>query len=1077
MRSIRKTMQWIGLLLVIAALAGAGYACYVWNESDKLLEQTLLARFHEIIPDWNVSFRRARFDLWDGRIHIYELSLKEVDGRTGLLDVAEAILTVDRERLADPETPMRQVRWRNARLNLVREPDGSWNWQKLTKPKLAKNALPEIHVERAAVSVVFRNGDSKPADALTIDSVNLQLIPSGARQYLVKIAARIPGADAFSVDGNWQVDEGAFRLTGKVKNLAIDSSLSKLTADVSAEYRTGLARLESLLPASDAPGDAAAFVLDPIARMGFKAAADVEFVLTQWQHRAEREYKVSVHLLTGEVATPPLQFPLTDLRGDIELDNQQIRLHELSARSGSTRIRLEQGRILDQGESRPADFDLTITALPLDERLSDLLPGATTRKVYGELHAAGEIDLVTHLEFNGRDRWDHECDVRIKNCSATHERFPYPVEQIVGTLKQRGNRIDIAVQGRAGLQKVVLTGNVNNPGPEAASQFVVEAAGIPIDERLHRACPAIVQNVIDHLRAQGDLSGRVTLERPAGLGQVMSIFVDARLANGSLNCRSFPYALASVSGEFRGQGTTWEFKNVRGRHEAAEIAASGNFRPNDSGRLRLKLDFSATGASFDRQLLAALPEEAQNVWKKLSPVGGLNAGGTVYWWPGTGNRSPDVGGPDSQFQIARLDAALVDARLSLSSFPFPVSDVSARLRYDGDQVRILSFAGRHDETAIRIDDGLIECFDNGEWRVLLKPFYVDDLEATPEFRRSLPKRLRKIVDSLDPRGKQSINGMVEFRGRSDDESAVTAAWETETVYSGTTLNAGVDLCDLYGKSRFSGTWDGEQAFGEGQMKLNTVKVFKYQLTDIEGPVSLSGSQLVLGSKLSPGRRGPVDPDPARHLSAHFIEGQVFLDAVVELGEPMRYGVYMTLKNGDLKRFAQLYMKAGHNKLAGKMNGTIEFKGVGVNPKNLTGGGSLVISPAALYELPVVVQIFNVLSLTPADKTAFKQALFVFSLGGGHVHFDQIKLVGDSIELLGNGRVNFDGNVKLGFISSMGKRSLPIPIVGDIVRGVTKGVVGVYVSGPLDAPVPEVRSLPQMDEALRRLFDNRGALRR
>ena len=1098
-KTIRKTLQWILLLLVAAALTAGGYAYYVWEESDKLLEQTLLDRIHEIAPDWNVTFQRVRFDIMRGRIHVYDLSLKEVDGSSPLVDIPEAILTADRERLADPETPMRQIRLRGARVRIVREADGSLNWQKLTPPKLARNALPEIHVERAAVSLVFRHADAQPEDALALDNTQLQLIPSGARQFLVKASAKVAGADTLSVEGNWQIDEGAWNLAGKIKNLTLDSSLSKLTADVSGEYRAGMARLEALLaaagaataPPGSAPSNTTGPATDPIARLGFKAAADVTFRMQQWQQRAEREYNVSIHVLRGELANPPLQFPLTDLAGHVELENQQIRLHELTAQSGPTRIRLEQGRVFDQGELRPAEFDLKITGLPLDDRVASLLP-AGVRKVYDDLGATGEVDLETHLEYNGHDRWDHDCDMRIRNCTATHAKFPYRVEQIEGTFKQRGNQIDIAVQGRAGMQKVVFTGQVRNPGPEAWSRFDIKATEIPIDDRLRKACPANVQRIIDQLQAQGDLTGRVQLERPAGLGQELSIYVEARLSDGSINCQSFPYPLSSVSGEFRGQGSTWEFKNFRGRHEGAEVALSGNFRPNRSGRLRLMIDFSLAGAAFDRQLLTALPEEAQNVWKKFSPEGGLSAEGRLYWWPNPeslhsgslnsgsiASASPRPQNPafEGRFQFTRLKATLVDAKLTLSSFPFAVSDVAAVLDYDGKQAKIISFAGRHEETVIRIDGGLIECFDDGEWRVRLDPFFVDDLEATARFRQALPKLLLKTVDSLDPRGKQSISGMVEFRGRREEGYPVTAAWDTETVYSGSTLNAGVDLCDLHGKSFFRGTWDGEEATGEGWIKLNSGKIFKYQVTDIEGPFSLTGKRLILGLNKSPDRRGPVDPDPARHISARFIDGQVLLDAVVELGEPMRYGVNMTLKNGNLKRFAQLYMKASHQRLAGTMNGSISFRGEGISPKNLVGSGNLVISPAALYELPVIVQVFNVLSFTPPDKTAFRQAMFAFGIGGGVVHFDRINLVGDSINLLGHGTVNLDTTVRLSFASRMGRRSLPIPIVRDLINEATKGAVGVEVSGTLDEPKSVVRSLPQMDDALRRLFDNRGAQKR
>ncbi len=74
--------------------------------------------------------------------------------------------------------------------------------------------------------------------------------------------------------------------------------------------------------------------------------------------------------------------------------------------------------------------------------------------------------------------------------------------------------------------------------------------------------------------------------------------------------------------------------------------------------------------------------------------------------------------------------------------------------------------------------------------------------------------------------------MIEFRGKCGNEYPVTAAWDTETVYSGATLNAGVDLRDVRGKAFFRGTWDGEQAVGEGRIKLNSVKVFnRYQFFD------------------------------------------------------------------------------------------------------------------------------------------------------------------------------------------------------------------------------------------------------
>jgi hypothetical protein len=136
----------------------------------------------------------------------------------------------------------------------------------------------------------------------------------------------------------------------------------------------------------------------------------------------------------------------------------------------------------------------------------------------------------------------------------------------------------------------------------------------------------------------------------------------------------------------------------------------------------------------------------------------------------------------------------------------------------------------------------------------------------------------------------------------------------------------------------------------------------------------------------------------------------------------------------------------------------------------------VISPASLYELPVIVQVFNVISFVPPEKTAFNKAMFAFGIGGGHVHFDRIDLVGDAITLVGQGTVGFDGNVRLNFASRMGRRQWPIPIIHQAIGEVSKDWILVDVGGSLKDPKPEVRS--RVDEALRRLLGiGQGAQRR
>jgi hypothetical protein len=142
-----------------------------------------------------------------------------------------------------------------------------------------------------------------------------------------------------------------------------------------------------------------------------------------------------------------------------------------------------------------------------------------------------------------------------------------------------------------------------------------------------------------------------------------------------------------------------------------------------------------------------------------------------------------------------------------------------------------------------------------------------------------------------------------------------------------------------------------------------------------------------------------------------------------------------------------------------MNGKIELKGEKADPKRLTGTGNLVISPAALYDLPVIVKIFNTLQFIPPDKKAFDQALFVFDIRDSVVNFGHIDLNGDAIKLVGRGTVNFDSKVALLFHSRMGKRQVPIPILKELINEVSKGWVQVNVTGTLKQPETVIRAFP------------------
>ena len=1058
------------MLLLVGAAVGSVYVYYFWNQSDELLGRTVQDKLTEIAPGWNVTFEKARFDYFQGRVHLYDVVLPGDDPNAPVLEMAEVVLVIDRETLSDPNPAIQQIRIVQPRANLVRGADGVWNIQKLPPLNLPKSIIPECHWEQGVVSIHLEGLAGSAAATRRLESVNVHMIPSGRRQFLIKLTGNLSGADPIACEGRWNIEDRSWSAHGELHNVLLDRQLLDLGAEVSSEFHAALERLEAAAARLGADGHDAA---EPPAgsahsaarALQFEASANVTFRISQWQPETMPEYQFALDILRGKLSHPAVPYPLDELRGRVTLDNQQIEIKDLSARSETTHVRIARGRIHEEGELRPAEFDLEISQLPIDRRLYRLLP-EENRRFHDSIQPTGAIDAHMHLEFNGRDRWEHDGVVTARDCTASHVKFPFRVEQINGTIKREGETLELSLEGRSGNQPVRLQGKVKSRGTQTVAAIDIETVGLPIDKKLRAACPPKFQTLIDELRVEGEFDGRVRLIRPAGEGATMTPHIKGRLRNGNVNYQKFPYALAEVSGSFQGTLDNWTFSEFKGRQGTAQLNWGGRYGLDDDGTPRLELDFDAKTVPCDQALKNALPAEWQTVWGEINPQGLLNVEkGKLQWTPGAAPR-------------INFEVELVDGELTIKSFPYPLHDVHAFVGLIDGEVFLRSLTGRHDETRVRAS-GRADFPEPGEWHLHLADIAIDDLEAGPAFRRTLPQGLRRIVDAFNPRGKLSIAGKLDFRGKQGNEFPVTAAWDTVTVYTGTTITAGIDLKDMHGQARFRGTYDGEVVSGEGQIDLNSVKVFMYTLTDVEGPVSIDATQLIVGSQNGADRTDSAAIDPAQRLTAKFIGGLLGLDAVVQLNDPMRYRAHITLADGDLKRYSQAYMQASH-RLEGTMNGKVDLKGIGADRKKLNGSGQLRISRAALYDLPLIVAIFNVLSFVPGDKSAFDQADFLFAVKDERVRFRLIDLVGNAIKLVGHGTVGFDGNVNLEFLSQIGRATVPIPLLREAINELTKGLVGVRVRGPIKDPQAEVRPLMQLDEALKKLWgirDARGPVRR
>ncbi|MCH7987803.1 MAG: hypothetical protein IID46_01495 [Planctomycetes bacterium] len=172
----RKVLRWMLMLILLGGISGAGYAYWLWNQSDEMLREIILEKLTKLAPGWDIDIERARFDM-SRRIHIYNLTMKAKEHSSPILTLPEAVITVDRDKLTQQQQVLiHKIRLLNPSLDLVRDSAGHWNWQDLPKlPEPDKTvSLPEFEIQKGNVRIRFEHGGHEPTATMTLIGMPLR---------------------------------------------------------------------------------------------------------------------------------------------------------------------------------------------------------------------------------------------------------------------------------------------------------------------------------------------------------------------------------------------------------------------------------------------------------------------------------------------------------------------------------------------------------------------------------------------------------------------------------------------------------------------------------------------------------------------------------------------------------------------------------------------------------------------------------------------------------------------------------------------------------------------------------------
>lgn len=1055
---IRRTIGCLFMLLLLGGAAGGGYVWYLWSNTDELLHGRITQAFHESVPDWGISFSRARFD-FQGQVRVYDFALKAPDTDVDFVQFPETVVSVDREQLGQQRLVFQQIRLLQPRLDLVRDSAGHWNWEGFGKLPESQGNLPELIIERGTVRLrLERPAPGEPA-TLTLQNAHLQLTPSGKRRYLVKGSVIVEPMGQVEVEGNWHLDDQQWTLNGHVDQFKFGGAVWDELCEFFPQFRVQAAQVPERVgfPIPGAP------ITDP----RLEAVGELFFRMGQKTSDTPVDYKLLVNLKSGRWTHPLFPHPLDDVQGKLYCDPLQVSVPYLSGRHGTMQIAVRKGHLDLVKPTHVLTAMVDIKELPLEPATRARL-NPHLRTVYDHLQPTGKIDLNMHLSYDKVSGLHCDSDIIPLGCSLAHVKFPYPIDGVRGTIRKRGHRVEVALQGLAGQREVQINGQGRTGGEHQWSALDVKVKALPLDEVFALSTPEAPRKVLRSMNLQGLADIHLKMSRKGGDEVPWETDLTAAVRAGSLNCKCFPYAVSDLEGLVHYDGHTWSFSQLKGLHGTTEISAEGEYRIASGSSGILGMTVHSVGTKFDQELELALPESWRKLWQEFSPQGSFDCTTMIDWIPG---QSPEIS----------LDADLQQTAFQLKSFPYPVDEVRGHVSFHRDeqdplQMRadLTGITGKHADTKLSLKNGFALMEPTGMWRVRLDDFRVEDLTPNNRFRRALPTGFRDVIETLDPRdGAVELNGMLEFRGTGRPQDGVTSAWDLEILCAGTTVTAGVDLRHLYGKFHIHGTWDGQIIATSGMSDLTSMTILGYQFASIRGPLSITGNQLTIGSRdvVNPSREpgGVIKrPPPEQRITGRAIGGVFTLDGIAVLGSETSYRVVMTMRDALLERYAELYLPNQHD-LRGVMTGETELSGRGNSTRNLTGRGKLLIKPAALYQLPVMLAVLKQLNGGSPNNTAFDEAQAFFDIANNRFEFKQVDLKGAALNLKGFGWVRFDRRLSFDFFSSVPRNRAPLAILQQVVGQATVGWMGVEVRGTIDNPDAQIRPAQRLDDAIQRFL--------
>ena len=1071
-RFFRFVKQLVTLALLVAAVAVAAWF-YGYDQLDEQIRAEVESQLRDHYRGLIVSVRSARRVEGQG-VEIRGIEIREAGaGQTPILaQIDEVFAECDTklpEFLLEPPK-IRGLQVRRMKLRAERKENGFWSLGHLIPLPGREGSPPNIQVLDASIDIV--DPALQPAGALSLRNINLTVDPvvgtpvvtaatnasnpagavqmhlptpappaPGGQPVLLRVRGTIAG-DHFEkaeVDGLFDPDSGQWDLRGAVEALEFNPRLrAALPRDVAAL----LEPLASVRGRTHFGFEVQRAALDPRRR----SAPEMRFAI---------EGKIS----EGRIDDARLPDPLTDVSATLRCDNRGLIINELTARCGSAAIQLS-GELSGYAPNSPLRVEVHAQQLQV-ERLVVSKIAPDLQSVWNKFSPKGTVDVDANLQFDGR-HWTPDLSVRCHDLSVLYDEFPYRVTDGVGTIELKQNELSIRMRAVGGGQVIRCRAEVYEPGEDFSGWIDLQSEGpVPLDEKLIAAMDYRGQKIVRMFSPRGSVSFQARFHRERGEPDVHRK-LNLTVHEGSIQYVHFPYPIYDLSGSLQLTDDDWVFHNLTGRNDSGYVVGSGHWLDDAPDGHHLTLNFTATDVPLEDELRLALSPGVQRLWSNLRPRGNIDHLGVQVRYNADNHKVSLV----VQAQKWPPGQSVEGRAISIEPawFRYRLDNLTGSFVYRDGVVELNDLNAVHGRATLEAE-GRCDITADGSCRVQLARFTADRIAVDHELIGAMPRALGGSLARLNLSQPINIHGTLGVLVPSDAELYPSVQWDINLDVENGELQAGLPIQHIHGGLQLVGQSHNRDFVSWGELKVDSAMIRDLQLTQIQGPILIDSTKIVLGAAAEKKGSNRIP----RQVTANVLGGVVALDGEVQLTDDVPFQVRTTLENADLAQVVHEFAPRQLG-LTGKVFGAVNVSGSGQGVHTYRGDGQIRLRDANIYELPVMIAMLKMLSINkPNNRTAFTTSDIDFRIEGDDLEFDRIDFIGDAICLKGKGRMTGQREIDLKFYTQVGRDEVHLPIFRPVLGEASRQFMLVEVTGTLDQPTVNKTAFPRLNERLQELF--------